>query len=116
MFINDHPNLEGIIKYHFYYTYFKENFDYAFGSSRVDGCSQCESLIIKMKDLKLSANAKRNVAAELIIHRIRANKFYSELKAARKNTENKTRHYVAIKCKIYHYQTYLSTKFSIFFW
>lgn len=75
MFINDHPDLEGIVKYHFYYTYFKENFDYTFGRPRVDVCSLCESLALKMKDPKLSENAKRNVAAEFIIHKRRAKNF-----------------------------------------
>lgn len=36
LFIKEHPDLEGIVKYHLYYTYFKENFDYAFGCPQVD--------------------------------------------------------------------------------
>lgn len=31
MFINDCPELTHIVKYSFYLSYFKENFDYSFG-------------------------------------------------------------------------------------
>lgn len=112
LFINEHSDLEGIIKYHFYYTYFKKNFDYAFGRPQVDVCNQCECLVTKMKDPNLSANAKRNVAAELIIHK-RAKKFYVKLKNATENTDDNTTAYASIICKIYHYQTYRSRRFFI---
>lgn len=43
MFINNYPELiDIVIKYSFYLSYFKENFDYSFGRPHVDVCSKCE--------------------------------------------------------------------------
>lgn len=68
------------IKYSFYYKYFKENFAYRFGRPQVDTCGVCEELTNKMKSVLLNDNAKRVAAAELIVHKRRANKFYTALK------------------------------------
>lgn len=43
-----------------------------------------------MKDPNLSANAKWNVAAELVIHKRKEKKVYVELKNATKNTDDNT--------------------------
>lgn len=93
MFIDKNPELENVVKYSFFLNYFKENFDLTFGRPQVDVCCQCESLSSKLKDPLLSDNAKRNVAAELIIHKRRAKKFYHSLKLA---TEDKNDDTVAI--------------------
>lgn len=82
MFINDCPELTNIVKYSFCLSYFKENFDYSLGRLQVDVCSECEWLKVKLKDPALSENAKLNVAAELFVHKRRANKFYTALKEA----------------------------------
>lgn len=90
LFQNEHPHLKDVVKYNFYYHYFKENFGYSFGRPQVDVCSKCESLSVKMKDPGLSENAKRNVAAELMIHKRRAKMFYSTLKTASENQDDDT--------------------------
>lgn len=41
MFINDCPELTDIVKYSFYLSYFKDNFDYSFGRPQVDECREC---------------------------------------------------------------------------
>lgn len=66
--------VKDVVKYNFYYPYFKENFNYSCGGPQVDVCSQRESLSTKIKDPILCENAKRNVAAELMIHKRRAKK------------------------------------------
>lgn len=46
----------------------------------MDICGQCEELNKKIKDQNLNDNANRVAAAELMVHKRRANKFYSKLK------------------------------------
>jgi len=65
MFVNDYPDLAVKVKYNFYYKYFKENFDYTFGRSQVDVCSQCESLNTKIRDPALNDSAKRGKLVSL---------------------------------------------------
>lgn len=90
MFLKEHPDYVADVKYSFYRTYFHDNFDYSFGRPQVDVCSKCESFSAKMKDATLSDNAKRKLAAELIIHKRRAKKFYDALKEAHANKDNDT--------------------------
>lgn len=45
---------------------------------------------MKLKDPALSENAKLNVAAELCVHKRRANKFYTALKEATDNQDDDT--------------------------
>lgn len=78
MFMLEHPELDKKVKYSFYYTYFKENFNYSFGRPQVDVCSQCENFSAKLRDRYLSDNAKRNVAAEQMVHKRRVKKFYEK--------------------------------------
>lgn len=67
------------VTYGFYLNYFKENFGYAFGRPQKDVCATCEELGLKLKSNVLNDNAKRAVAAELIIHKNRSKKFYKKL-------------------------------------
>lgn len=90
MFINENPDLKDTVKYNFYYTYFLENFGYSFGRPQVDVCSMCESLKAKLRDQNLNDNAKRAAAAELMIHKRRASKFYSTMKEMSKNQDEDT--------------------------
>jgi len=90
MFVKDYPDLAFKVKYNFYYKYFKENFDYTFGRPQVDVCSQCESLNTKIRDPALSESAKRSAAGELILHKKRAKKFYTELNTAKENKDDDT--------------------------
>lgn len=90
MFLDYAPEFKDIVKYNFYYKYFKENFDYAFGRPQIDVCIQCERLGAKLKDPHMSDNTKRNAAAELMIHKRRAKKFYVELKNATSNQSDDT--------------------------
>lgn len=80
LFIKKYPELDKIVKYEFYLQYFKENFSLRFGRPQVDVCSECERLGTKLRNVNLNDNAKRVCAAELIVHKRRANKFYSKLK------------------------------------
>lgn len=72
LFVSDHPNLEAELKYNFYYTYFKEYFDYILPQidiPQVEVCNKCEILVKKMRDPALCQNAKRKAATELLVHK-----------------------------------------------
>lgn len=90
MFITDNQNLKDKVKYNFYYNYFKENFGYSFGRPRVDVCSTCENLNTKLKEKSLNDNAKRTAAAELLVHKRKAKKFYTTMKSAAANRDEDT--------------------------
>lgn len=90
MFMKKHPELGNLVKYNFYYMYFKENFNLSFGRPQVDVCCECEGLKSKLRDPHLSDGAKRNVAAELMIHQRRAKKFYLSMKSAAENKDDDT--------------------------
>lgn len=90
MFQTDHPELRDKVKYSFYYSYFKENFNLSFGRPQVDVCSQCENFKSKLRDPCLSDNVKRSVAAEQIVHKRRAKKFYIKQKEMINNTDEDT--------------------------
>lgn len=83
IFVKNCPDLAVKVKYNLYYKYFKENFDYTFGRSQIDVCSQCESLNTKIRDPALSESAKWGVTGELISHKKRAKQFHTELNAAK---------------------------------
>ncbi|KAG8241322.1 pre-mRNA-processing factor 17 [Homalodisca vitripennis] len=57
----------------------RDNFGYRFGRPQVDVCSTCEELQTKIKSKTLNNNAKRTAAAEFVVHKRRANKFFSKL-------------------------------------
>jgi hypothetical protein len=90
MFLEEYPVYEGIVKYKFFLQYYKENFNYSFGRPQIDVCSACEAFSMQMRDKQLSDNAKRNVAAEQILHKRRARKFYDALRQARENEDDDT--------------------------
>lgn len=46
-------------------------------------CSQFESLNTKIRDPALNESAKLDVVCELILHKSRAKRFYTELNAAK---------------------------------
>ncbi|KAL3278554.1 hypothetical protein HHI36_016100 [Cryptolaemus montrouzieri] len=73
-FLKDHPECRSIVKYIFLHKYFQENFDYCFGRPQVDVCSKCENFAAKLRDTEMSDDARRNIAAELMIHQRRAGK------------------------------------------
>lgn len=77
LFINKYPNCK--VKYSFYYTYYKENFNYRFGRPQKDVCGKCEELSTKIKSNTLNDNAKRVAVAEKMVHLRRAKNFYSAL-------------------------------------
>lgn len=81
LFIRKYPELQGNIKYEYFLRYFKENYNLKFGRPQVDVCSQCEELGAKLRDKNLNDTAKRCAAAELMVHKRRAKKFYMQLKA-----------------------------------
>lgn len=90
MFISENDDLKNEVNYNYYYNYYKENFGYSFGRPQVDVCSVCESLNAKLKDRALNENAKRAASAELLIHKRRAKKFYTSMKAASENKDEDT--------------------------
>lgn len=69
-------------------SYFKEHFNLRFGKPQVDICSTCEELKIKIKSPHLNDIAKRNAGVELMIHRRRAEKFYTTLQNDQSDYEN----------------------------
>nr|CAI5821871.1 unnamed protein product [Callosobruchus analis] len=72
------------VKYEYYLKYFNENYSLRFGRPQVDVCGECERLGTALKDPNLNDNAKRVHAAELMVHKRRAKKFYSQLEAITK--------------------------------
>jgi hypothetical protein len=76
LFVKKFPDMQ----YEFYLKYFNENYALKFGRPQVDVCSECERVGAKLKDKNLNDNAKRIVAAELMVHKRRAKKFYTKLK------------------------------------
>lgn len=89
MFLESYPECNSVT-YSFYRKYFLENFSLTFGRPQVDVCSTCERFSSKMRDQSLSDNTKRGVAAEQIIHKRRAKKFYTALKDASVNKDDDT--------------------------
>jgi hypothetical protein len=77
LFVKKCPDMQHLLKYEFYLKYFNENYALKFGRPQVDVCSECERLGAKLKDKNLNDNAKRVVAAELMVHKRRAKKFYT---------------------------------------
>jgi len=88
MFITGNQELQDNVNYNFFYIYYKENFRYSFGRPQVDVCSTCENLKSKLKDKSLNDNAKR--AAELLIHKRRAQKCYTNMKSVAANKDDDT--------------------------
>lgn len=79
LFIKKHPELQNTVKYEFFLKYFNENYNLKFGRPQVDVCSECERLGTILRNKSLNDNAKRVCAAELMVHKRRAKKFYSKL-------------------------------------
>ena len=79
LFLKKYPELRNKVKYEYYLKYFKENFQLRFGRPQVDVCSLCEELGTKLRYPNLNDNAKRVTAAELMVHKRRAKKFYNKL-------------------------------------
>lgn len=73
-----HP--ETGVKYSFYSKIFKQHFSLRFGQPQADTCCTCETLNLKLKSHTLNDVAKRAAAAELLVHRRRANKFFQKIK------------------------------------
>nr|CAI5869363.1 unnamed protein product [Callosobruchus analis] len=82
LFVDKYPNFENLVKYEYYQKHFKENFNLKFGRPHVDVCSECERHGTKLKDVNINDNAKRVAAAELMVHKRRAKKFYNKIKEA----------------------------------
>nr|CAI5840303.1 unnamed protein product [Callosobruchus analis] len=82
LFIKKYSEEKETVKYEFYeyLKVFTENFVLKFGRPQVDACGECEKLSMKLKDHRLNDTAKRVAAAEMMVHKRRANKFYTRLK------------------------------------
>jgi len=90
LFVKENPNLKEQISYKYYLNYYKMHFGFSFGRPQVDVCSTCESLSVKLKDPHLCENSKRAVVAEMMVHKIRAKKFYTAMKQAQANKDDNT--------------------------
>ena len=77
------PDLGQAVKYEYFLKYFKENYNLGFGRPQVDVCSECERLGSRLKDSQLNDNAKRVTAAELMVHKRRAKKFYTQMQTVK---------------------------------
>lgn len=77
-FLEKHPSIH--VEYTFYLKVFKENFNLSFGRPQVDTCCQCEDLKLKLKSPSLNDSAKRTAAAEMMVHKRRAKKFFTKMK------------------------------------
>ena len=67
------------ITYNYYYCTFVKQFNLGFGNPRQDVCSYCECT---KSTIKAATNecAKRELITKLLVHRVRAKKFYTLLK------------------------------------
>lgn len=74
-----HPGI--IICYQSYANIFNENYNLSFGCPQIDCCGTCEELKTKLNNSHLNDNAKQTAAVELMVHKRRANKFYSQLQS-----------------------------------
>lgn len=83
MFVLENVDLGAIVKYEYYLKIFNEKIGYRFGRPQVDVCSTCEELGTKLKSQTLNENAKRVAAAELVVHKRRASKFYKKMEAVK---------------------------------
>lgn len=92
MFLEKHPNEK--CSYKFFTVFFKDNFNLRFGRPQIDCCCTCEELGLKLKSPHLSDAAKRNAAAELMIHRRQSKKFYSRLQSEVCPDKSKDQHHV----------------------
>lgn len=88
MFIAKYPDLTNEVKYEYFLTAYKQDYGYRFGRPQVDVCSQCEDLNIKMKS-SLNNNTKLVAAAEMLVHKRRANKFYKKMQSVPSLCEGK---------------------------
>lgn len=68
-----------IVKYEHFLEYFRAHFNYKFGRPRVDVCSTCEKLEVKLKSID-DANEKVQLVTELQVHKAKANLFYKQMK------------------------------------
>ena len=55
LFTEKYPDLKSMVKYEFYFHYFRGNYVYRFGRPQVDVCSTCEKLNTKIKSTTLNA-------------------------------------------------------------
>ena len=77
IFEEKHPEAKCIYKC--FLGYFKDNFTLRFGRPQIDSCCTCEELNLKLRSPHLSDAAKRNAAAELMLHKRRSKKCYNKL-------------------------------------
>lgn len=77
LFKKGNPNIN--VSFYFYHQYLRENFNYKFGRPQVDTCSTCEEIGAKLRSC-LNDNAKHVFSTELLVHKRRSQKFYSEFK------------------------------------
>lgn len=73
-------NYKPKVTYDFYFRYFKQNFNYSFGSPRSDTCKKCDILHNKIKDPTLDANEKKELQKEKTLHEMKSSHFFKELK------------------------------------
>ncbi len=88
LFKKKHPNV--FASYYTYLKIFSTRFKLRFGRPKVDTCSTCEELNVKIKSKFLNETAKRSAVAEKMVHLRRANKFYVQLKTLRQDTSEDT--------------------------
>ncbi|XP_065650886.1 uncharacterized protein LOC136079093 [Hydra vulgaris] len=74
-----------IVGYHFYYVIFMYNFILGIGHHATDTCSTCHAFKLAIKDVNLSNASKQTKTALYILHRRKAQTFYSLLNDIRPN-------------------------------
>ena len=67
------------VKYSLYRKVFVTSFDLVFGNPRTDVCSICVKLKSTISDTE-DSEKKKDLGTELLVHKMRAKKFYSLLK------------------------------------
>lgn len=88
MFLQNIPELKDVVKYQFYWNYFRKNFSRRFGRPAQDTGCTFEELSNKIRNKSLNDVAKRVVIAKLAVHKRRSKKFYTLLKTSTELARN----------------------------
>ena len=89
-------HLQNKVSYYFYWTFFRDNFNYKFGRPQVDTCCMCEELNVKIKSPRLNDAVKRRAVTELLVHNCKSRKFYAALQHEKSEEGKKEGHVISL--------------------
>ena len=71
--------IDCVVRYEYYFRYFKENFNYGFGQPRTDVCGKCEEMKVKIRCEK-NRDIRKRLQTELKLHKVKAEALYQHLR------------------------------------